>query len=616
MPWHPCVNSRDTITQADGLALLNFVDRLDTDRTVKSYCRDSNGTWIAWTNTIIGDTIGSSSNPDNDPNKSNWPSSIANAFALSVGYFPDDGSAATVYDLSVDPAFDWVSAGAYSAHDPCSNTPPVGQQFSDAQRGEMESWFMDVLDVQVRTDGSNVWVVALAREDVKYPSLAGCGASLVDRCGNIHPSIEDEYLADPFGQDTGDGTSTRFWMNYQGFGGSGQTDDSGMHNSFRWNPARITVFAGDIGGFTRIDTVEAQFNNGIGAGLCGDIEACASPAEPGVCHVVWTEGGSWDSAAAQIGQRINYSTWDFTSKLIDTNLAYATEAAGDSSFTHIIQGGSHYISDANWCWTSEYILRNDHGSPALIILPWDSEAGPSSVEYWDLSSGVAVSVQTLSTDLYVTGAEGGFDGVGSLTAQNGLNTSGLPRTNYASSLYTDPLLADQDVYLLCLGFNEAGLGGRAFAQAVYRIPCDGSETFDFMDGTRLSMYSIIPNGAFVDDFRSDFVSDPGNVWVPSLPSRTGAGVLHLPRTCTRTWEFLPCFPDDTFAVPMGAWRVGSSPPSLITDDAGDWLAGGGYGPLIPQDFSTETNIAALRAKICRCCVPCQERIGLHIWEKV
>jgi hypothetical protein len=606
MPWHPCVNSRDSITQNDGI-VINHVDYDDAGHTVTSYCRDINGTWVAWINAIVGDTTDpTSTNPDNVTNKAAWPARIESAVPITVAYFPDDGSDPVVYDLAVDPVFSWV-AGTLPDFDPCSRVGGLGPQYSDAQKGALTAWFMDVLDVQVRTDGTNVWVVVLAREDVRYPYFGDCGLSLRDACGFEHPQIASFYESSPFVQDTDSGFT--FWKHYHGFGGAdGETDDNGLDNSFRWHAARVTVFGGDVGGFTRLDTVEAKFYNAGTHGLCGDIEACASPAEPGACHVMWSEGGTWDSFASQIGQRISYSRWDVTSKTVDTDLVFTTE----DSDTELDHNGTRYNSDANWCWTGEYILRSDHGSPAAIMLPWPDINGPETVEYWDLSGGIANVVQTLSVDLYPTPVEGGFESPGSLS-DGGLNATGLRRVHYASSLYTDPLLADTDVYLVCVGFNSAGLGGRAFAQVVYRIPCDGSATFDFIDGTRLSMFSILPNGAFVDDFRSDFVSDPGNIWVPAT-NENGGQVLHLPRTCTRTWELLPAFPTGITGVEIGDWRTaGTSPPTLIYDDAGDWLAGGGYGPTLPA-VDAPTGIAAIRAKICRCCVPCIERIGLHIWE--
>ncbi len=635
MPWHPCVNSRDSITQADGEPLSKYLVFGHSDHHVTSFCRDDNGTWVAWIHANLGDSL-----THGDTNKADWPSRVLSAHAIGVGYFPDDGSAAITYELDINPCWTWV-AGTYSSADHCSILPILGGKYANDQRSSLTSWAMRPFDVQVRTDGTNVWVVVLAQESVRYAYLTN-GANDTDRCGVSHLTIVDEAATegltpgndgDAFLHDTD--TGRRWWQNFgksdtSHDGGSGWNDDPGVNNSFRWQPARVTVFGGDIGGFTRIDTVEATFANGDPFGLCGGVETYASSAEPSVLHVMWSEAGTWDSYQAQIGQRLTYSRWGPASKDIEVELFYAVE--GNS-------GG--YNSDTNWCWTSEYALRNDSGSPAAIVCPWPDGGGPGPAEFWDLSGATANVLQTLDPSLYPTVAESGLS---SQVAINGIfwtptTVSGFTRprrVQFASTLYTDPTLTDQDVYLVCVSFYDPTLdstpgGEDAGVRAFYRIPVDGSATFDYMDGTRLPMYSIIPTGVLgADDglsgFTSDFASDPGNVWMPTLESfdagaTFGGPVLHLPRTCTRTWELLPGFPvpDPSIGAETGAWggmALNTSPPSLITDDAGDWLAGGGTGPQLTLTNADPTNIAALRAKICRCCVPCIERIGLHIWEKV
>ncbi len=615
MPWHPCVSSRDTITQDEGV-VTNHVDYPDVDHIPLSHCRVADGTWVAWWN-IFGGGL----------NFNDIDTYTGNNFAVSVGYFPDDGSIPIVYDLFITYSWFWDGGGLYSGASPCSIRNEFGTRYFDnATKSELTGWQVNVLDVQIRTDGTNVWVVVLAGESVMYPFLSN--TRYVDLCKIGHPSIlevaQGEGLipggdGSPFAHDTTFGN--RWWQERATFAvPDAPSDDAGPGSSFRWQPARVSVFAGDIGGFSGLGTVEAAYNNLGQQGLCSGIDSAASPSEPGVLHVMWAEGGSWDEHAAQVGQRITYSTWDFTSKLAETDLARAEQSMTD--------GG--YNSADNWVWTGEMIVRNDHGSPAAIVVPLqidssdasgvESHSGPP--QYWDLSSGAAIVVQEMDSSLYPTTAESGLASpvptVGS--------TVGGRRDHFASSLYTDPTLTDTDVYLLCLGFS----GGTA--KAFYRIPCDGSAAFDYMDGTRLVMYSIIPNGAFETDgtsfFMSDFVSDPGNVWMPSFEDDGGA-MMHLIRTCERTWERLPCFPTvSPGGYQTGAWDglpmstrppvLGStSPPVLVyDDDSGDWIAGGGNGPILTVESSDPSNIAAIRAKICRCCVPCIERIGLHIWEKV
>ena len=296
----PCIDARDTITQADGHVLDNHYDYADGNHVITSSCRQDEGTWVAWINTGLGDSL--AEGPETD--KTAWPSRIASAYALGVGYFPDDGSAPVVYELAVEPCFRWSTEITHS--DPCSYWSIVGDTFADSGCTHMTGWFMDVRDVQVRSDGSNVWVAALAREAVKYPGLYG--PAFQDRCGVFHPSFEEYWnsgFSDPFGLD-----GEQWWIYApSALAGTGSAsgslmippefDDPGPDKSFRWQPARVTVWAGDIGGFTRLDAIEALFNN-VGESdeysshaLLSGLEAAASPAEPGVLHLLWAEGGNY-----------------------------------------------------------------------------------------------------------------------------------------------------------------------------------------------------------------------------------------------------------------------------------------------------------------------------------
>lgn len=630
-----CTNAYDTLTAAAG-SVINYVAYPDSEHVVTSYCRDANGTWVAWMNTHLGEETGATSQTQRLLDKQTWQSDIASTAAIGVAYFPDDGSPPIAYELGLEAAcFEW-SSGLYAGRDPCGVYPLLGDKYSDNTASIMTAWFMGTLDVQVRTDGSNVWVVVLAQESVKYPFLHG--GSYFDRCNRSHPTLEQDYAAeggDPFTHDTD--TGHRWWEYFEGFpvGGDmpfGPYDDAGPGNSFRWQPARITVFAGDIGGFTLIDHVDAKFKNyaSSGFGLIGGIECAASPAEPGVLHVMWSESGDFgvQTVEPQRGQRINYSKWDSSSKLVDTDLLYASE------------DGSGLVSDSNFVWTAEYILRNDHGSPIAIVWPWLCDGGPQQLglpEFWDISAGTADILQVMNADLIPTLEEslltGQVEANGNATTASDSEAGVFsPRIQYASSLYTDPTLANRQVYLICASYAEAGNRGRSgnsVAEAFYRIPCDGSDTFDYMDGTREQMYSIIPAQVLVDAvgvslFGSDFVSDPDDVWMASHENAGGA-VLQLDRQCLRGWNLLTAFPvfDPLIGYETGDFASatsilkasGQSHLELVTDDGGDWLYGGGYGPVLPSDSTKPANIAALKAKICRCCQPCN-RTGMHVWETV
>ncbi len=302
----------------------------------------------------------------------------------------------------------------------------------------------------------------------------------------------------------------------------------------------------------------------------------------------------------------------------------------------MLELGSGYVSDDAFIWTAEMIIRNDHGSPVAIVWPWVCAGGPQYVspaaEYWDLSGGTANVVQTMDSSLIPTPAEGGIsntDEVAGNAISAELGGFGVAtRSQFASSLYVDPLDEDNEVYLLAVKY--APIPGGAVV-GFYRIRADGSSTFEFMDGIRRVWYSIIPWYSFgfgillpgtsnsVDSwaayFQHDFVSDPDNVWVPNT-----ADVIHLDRQCEQQWEVLEAFPPnldpDRSGYDLGYFTNPTSPPPLVTFDDGDWLLGGGYGPQLLTLSADPSYVASLKAKICRCCLPCLKHIGLHIWEKV
>jgi hypothetical protein len=655
MPWHPCVNSRDTITTEEGYALNTYeIDdhqNFDSEPTtgspwkVTSHCRDANGTWVGMINQFAGFDRRDTGDEILDT------SGIANTSFAQVVYFADDGTPAQAFDLPVGAAYLWSGAGRYSflssdAAKCAIRSVLPGKYFAPNIESELLAWSSGALDLAVRTDGVNVWAVLLSQQSVRYPWLSR--VRRFDKCGVDHDEIAVLYEGD--GEDSfhdttfaGDNHEDTWWQ--QTNVKPGDQDDAGIENSFRWQPARLDVFGGGLGGFNKIDVIPATFRNDGPKGVVGHVEACASPAEPGVLHVMWAEGGfwrgltgttptvSWDGNSGQNGQRINYSRWSPSALLLSNDIAFE-----DGSST--IGGHEPTTFPGVWVFTDEYILRNDHGSCTAFIWSWAfdgtcEESGPLHLDpnqfaYFDMSSGGASFVQLFSTNLIPMPAEAGFDPVlpvGSFDAHSSIsifNVSAPHRNIYASSLYTDPTLADLDVYLIGVNFSSNGAppGGLS---AFYRIPVDGSDTFTFLDGVRLMQFSIVNVGSAPLVAASDFVSDPGNIWIP-VGGTGGGNVWHLTRTCERTWELLTAFP----ASPLpgagidlaGGWADGievearNSPPSIVTDDSGnDWLAAGGVQP--PGQFSGifPFYAAALRARICRCCVPCIQRIGLHIWEQ-
>lgn len=616
-----CENARDTITRSSGEALPNFQVGYVPSRStggsiyghVTSHCRVEGGMWVAWIQSIDGDAIDAyGSTALNDTNKTIWPSTIASTNVLRAGYFPDDGSPATVYELAIDPIYRWNIVGVSPPTDHCSIFPFLGDWYANNGKAQLTGWGMNPIDVQIRTDGTNVWVVALACESVKYPYLWNNPAE-IDSCGRTNATFEDDWAAghsNPFFHDYDAGNA--WWLYYSGQGGNtqpfGPYDDPGWSHSFRWQPARVTVWCGDLGGFTRLDTIEAQFDNYTTlSGLCSGIECAASPTEPGVLHILWAEGGNGTRRPdAMRGQRINYSRWDASGKTLDVDVRSTLEL------------GSDYVNDDVFVWTAEMILRNDHGSPIAIVWPWVCAGGPQYIspaaEFWDLSGGDANVVQTMDSELIPTPEEvfiSNTDEVAGNAVSAQLQGIGFAtRSQFASSLYVDPLDANNEVYLIAVKYAPRP-GSKGTVVGFYRIRADGSESFEFMDGIRRVWYSIIPYSGWAAYFQHDFVSDPDNVWVPSGPD-----VIHLDRQCEQKWEVLESFPanPDGSGYDTGSFACPTSPPPLVTFTDGDWLLGGGYGPEVHA--SSPSEIASLKAKICRCCLPCLKHVGLHIWDKV
>jgi hypothetical protein len=248
-----------------------------------------------------------------------------------------------------------------------------------------------------------------------------------------------------------------------------------------------------------------------------------------------------------------------------------------------------------------------------------------------LSGGTADVLQTADASLEPTPTECGVSNsdelfgfaYGSSLTEGSTGFPTIRRSQFASSLYVDPTLENTPVYLFCVRASLQG-GPQPAVASFLRIPCDGSADFSYMDSIRLPGYSIIPaqnvglGEMFANRFHADFVSDPDNVWMPN-DGNEGGHVLHLDRQCAKLWEELLAFPipDPLAGYEAAAWSAylnSLTPLAIVTDGEGDWLYGAGYelpagtGPNFP------VHVSALKAKICRCCVPCN-KVNLHIWQR-
>lgn len=404
---------------------------------------------------------------------------------LNVTMVPDDGGAIVNFELDTD--YCWAFASTATAFlCQCTYLP-----FSQVDPVWENSWWFDtawskpVFDVKFASDGTTLWLAVLTRETVPYPWLSSgdtvsCGEG-VDACTSESQLAQfaplDELTANFsfFPRSSGEGFSGTyhpavgvpddFWYHVQT-----PTSDGGDHLSGHWSPPRVVMFAGGQGGFTRIGTMDAKYcpgqTNGTAAasafrgGLAqtspqgtffSGVSIAASEAEPGVCHLVWSEGGDWGtcglgepldepSAAGFDGgppnrdYRVGHSTWDAAGKTsetdlfsshIDRNSFYFMYDDGDGLLAY----GYSWPEEAQLAATGFHAVRNDHGSPVLFIAwpkvvtnpdqlepdadgrPWLDRAlvlGRPEIEMYDIAGGAPMLLQTLDGDLLPTEDETAF----------------------------------------------------------------------------------------------------------------------------------------------------------------------------------------------------------------
>ncbi len=275
--------------------------------------------------------------------------------------------------------------------------------------------------------------------------------------------------------------------------------------------------------------------------------ACASSTETGFFHAMWGELGyagdfnpcdfADEIPSGKYNNRLSYTRW--TASAIDTqvDLLSSTENYGT---VQVDQGGAPLVADASAICNA--VLKNDTGSAVAFIcqlgsytfLPVNTtgQLVPESiVRMWDMSSpsaGSPVEFQNSS-------------GVAPVDLDQFLLSStnsaffaylGPPDSMmlHCASAYTDPLVS-QDVYLVSIGYISAAVVGqhRTF---ILRVPCDGSASFDFLDGSTAAGIGIGVNAG-----GGDFFSETRNVWWPSsaFAGTAHAKMMQYDRTCANAW---------------------------------------------------------------------------------
>lgn len=570
-----------------------------------------------------------------------------------VSRISDDGSSVTHYEVPLDYYYVWGASLGAPYPDLCTFRLRVFRQ----------SWHCKATSAKLASDGTNLWLAVLGREERPYPWY--------------HQRFDIGYVPDPadFEAVANGGLG---YLSYRGSSfchgiiGAGPFDDLGVGSSQRWNPYQVTMFVLGGGGFDRIDELPARFVNNLGNSpdawngfsTFSDISLAASPAEPGVCHMMWSEAGAWGQRAdasnfPNRGSRLNYTRWSSGAKTYEIDQLYYDQIfdldpypppARPASPTIVGRVNAAGLPDSygfpltadDYGYTSAFVLKNDHGFPVAFVSrmiltdfgfsPTDTHApdeAEPTIRMWDMRApvmNIPAEMQTLDFALAPDASETIFGptGVGwtptRLRAESGTSSSvvSLDERDFAiSPLYSDPLLADIDVYLLSVQWAAPRVAGASFANGIYRVPCDGSGPFDYLDGRR--EISVMPNATHVVLNTwlysplyvpvLDFFSEPRDLWIPAgSTDSTLGGLVYLDRICHNDWEF---------------WQLAAavSPESI----------GGGsldqrvyYDPVADRFYYHAFYVDALgtpwdaigRSQICRACRQCGDCVeGLHIWRR-
>lgn len=302
----------------------------------------------------------------------------------------------------------------------------------------------------------------------------------------------------------------------------------GGDNVPTWNPYRLIVWRWNGAGFTRLGVIEAQTNNGAGADFGGAYNGivlcprgCASSADPGLFHVVWSEegykgetlhtGGKW-------GERTNYSVWDTAGIVSSTEIGNREWPAEDNPPP---------FSNPRALLMAQAV-NNDTGTPVAFFTygVYEDDTGSDNiVRLVDLStltelqqlSGITVQLDPLLPNCWISHA--------------------------ISRPYADPSLGGTEVYYVVV------LRTSDSRELVYRVPCDGSAAFDPLDG--ITGHSIT-NG-FDPTITMILPDGERDIWVPNFGTNPGR-ISYFDRLCGNIWRDEEPGDDDSVVGDEGVKR--------------------------------------------------------------
>lgn len=372
----------------------------------------------------------------------------------------------------------------------------------------------------------------------------------------------------------------------------------------------------------------AQSNNTFGIGdnpptsppdniypisMTGAFTACASAAQPGICHVMWSEcgyaGGFNPCDFATLGTesdaryllRLSYLRLNPANLETQIDLLNVTERWSNASAN---QQGMPLLPNAVAMTNAQ--LRNDHGWPVAFIVrcggygtlgsttsadgnsPTDNLVGEAFVRMWDLRAPVENSPVELQNSAAITppGSEWAI-----LSTRPGSSEDLYIEQQLNAVLYQDPLLSDENVYLVAARYQldapTAATVGYEIMSVILRVPCDGSATFDYLDGNQAAGI-----GAGAHEGVLDLVSEPRNVWWPSLAA--SEPIWQYDRICAKAWirDFMA--PGETDPLPCRGLDLTGNLLSFVSFNNAD-----STNHLTQQVIARDYN-------------PCNQ--GLHVWQ--
>jgi PKD repeat protein len=306
-----------------------------------------------------------------------------------------------------------------------------------------------------------------------------------------------------------------------------------------WASASATVYS-KSSGWSRIGCIQAQSHNmPFGAGGAGSagflcFDACASPNQPGILHVIQSEFGGKSGDRTQVPPTpsttyltygiagylwaTTYATFDGSGRTSQTVVSFTDDPSGTSADPHVQNSTSEF------CW-----VRNDHGSPVFMWIAsrTDGTNGPQALfEIRSLPSFALLGSfdATFAAGAGITttayGMNGGHSNYGGLISTNAFHDVGFDnRQIYLVYLACSPL----DTYVVARVPTDtwtaryvADTGSKSF-RGMGALGSTQNASF-LASGDQLAIWGFVTNGGTTG--YEQFIYCAGQ-WLKPLPSYGG-----------------------------------------------------------------------------------------------